>query len=37
MKTRLRTGNAREEAKREALELHSMELEKSSTVIGRAA
>jgi uncharacterized protein DUF5309 len=29
MKTRLRTGNAREEAKREALELHSMELEKA--------
>jgi hypothetical protein len=29
MKTRLRTGNAREESKREALELHSMELEKA--------
>lgn len=29
MKTRFRTGNAREEAKREALELHSMEMEKA--------
>lgn len=29
MKTRLRTGNAREEAKREALQLHSIEIEKS--------
>ncbi|SRR5579871_1793515 len=29
MKTRLRTGNARAEAKREALELHSIEMEKA--------
>jgi hypothetical protein len=29
MKTRLRTGNARKEAKREALELHSIEMEKA--------
>lgn len=29
MKTRLRTGNSREEAKRETLELHSLELEKA--------
>ena len=30
MKTRLRTGNSREEAKRETLELHSIEMEKAA-------